>query len=198
MLAFSPDAKMIPAYFFSVSKAFLIPEVWTKEMKLFALHIHSIKLWFVQSFTFWPGSRSANLCGFRSGRTGQKHADPDPKHWWSMRKEENFKCRNVCKLHLTSESCYHCSICLKIIARSYVYTIIKHPICLQYFFCTNIVTFCQKYNWYSIDTFRANVALLIMPEQREMLMCKRFVSSSISYFLSNNYRRLNGIVYWFI
>ena len=197
MLAFSPDAKMIPAYFFSVSKAFLIPEVWTEEMKLFALHIHSIKLWFVYSFTFWPGSGSANLCGFRSGPgKNMRNRIRNTDEVWE--KKKIFKCRNVCKLHLTSESCYHCSICLKIIARSYVYTIIKHPICLQYFFCTNIVTFCQKYNWYSIDTFRANVALLIMPEQREMLMCKRFVSSSISYFLSNNYRRLNGIVYWFI
>ena len=79
MLAFSPDAKMIPAIFFSVSKAFLkeypvililIPEVWTEEMKLL-LHIsYSTKLWFIPFL--------ARI------RTGQKHADPDPKHIWKF------------------------------------------------------------------------------------------------------------------
>ena len=54
MLPFSPDVKMIPAYFFSVFKAFLkeypviqimVPEVFTEEIKLFALHIsYSTKL----------------------------------------------------------------------------------------------------------------------------------------------------------
>ena len=48
MLLFSLNIKMIRAYFFIVFKAFLkeylvililISEVWTEEMKLFALHI---------------------------------------------------------------------------------------------------------------------------------------------------------------
>ena len=68
--------------FFSVTKAFLkeypvilllLPEVWTEEMKLFALHIYSTKLWFIHSFPFWPGSGPGKNMRIRS--------DPDPKHW---------------------------------------------------------------------------------------------------------------------
>ena len=78
MLPFSPDVKMIPAYFFLVSRAFLkeypvililIPEVW-EEMKLFALHCTSRTLQNYDLFT----SFLSFLARIRI-RTWQKLAD---------------------------------------------------------------------------------------------------------------------------
>ena len=69
MFPFSLDVIMMPAYSFSVPKAFLkeypvililIPEVWTEEMKLFALHFSKIMIY--SFLSFWLGSGSAFFC----------------------------------------------------------------------------------------------------------------------------------------
>ena len=53
----------------------LIPEVWTEEMKLFALHIsYSTKLWFIEDF-LGPDPQ------IYADPDREKNADPDPKHW---------------------------------------------------------------------------------------------------------------------
>ena len=57
----------------------MIPEVWTEEMKWFALHIsYSTKLWFIHSFPSFFGPDQDPLFLRIRIQTGQKHADPKP------------------------------------------------------------------------------------------------------------------------
>ena len=82
MLPFSHDVKMIPAYFFFQRlfwKNFpviliLIPEVWTEEMKLFALHIsYSTKLdLFIPFLTFLARIRICKFMRIRIRNPGRK------------------------------------------------------------------------------------------------------------------------------
>ena len=90
MLPFSSDVKNYSSIFFfrfqGLSERMsviliLIPEVWTKEMKLHISYSKNYDLF----IPFWPGfgSGSTNLCGSGSGpgKNMQIRVGPDPKPW---------------------------------------------------------------------------------------------------------------------